>query len=365
MRFNVPPNWPESSAWSPPPIWTREQPRPEAPCGWELGVAHDPTSGHELSVDTESVPLGRRTGRRSIWSDLAATVLVITAVAACTPEPRSVTPTTATSAQLSSPAPTAIDPSAARTQVTLPFPNDESFYPHDIAVDADGTVYVSDVNAGVLQLATARSTSERVPFDSVSFGVSTAVDGTGNVYLADDGNGGKGRIQKITTDGRQTELPIGGLGQDPNIAAGTDGTLYIADGSNDRVLRIDGSNAVPTELPLVGVNDPRFVAVNASDDIVVSDRANGRVLLLARGSTSQQALPFDADLRANGVAIDDAGNVYAAVPTGVDVYVAKTGTVSTIPTEGLQPYGVAVDKVGTVFVTDFEAHKVVALRRAG
>src|SRR6185437_5628656 len=47
------------------------------------------------------------------------------------------------------PAPT---PAPARQQVTLPINGGQHFYPHDVAVDAKGTVYATAINEGVLKL---------------------------------------------------------------------------------------------------------------------------------------------------------------------------------------------------------------------
>lgn len=292
------------------------------------------------------------------WAVAAAAVTLI-ASTGCTTGQQSTTPGDATGGAK----PRVIDASGTRNEVDLPFPQRSSFSPHGIAVDNQGTVYVAAINDGVLQLATAASEATRVPFTNVDFAVSTAVDGAGNIYLADDGHGGKGRVQKITNDGRPSELAITGLGQDPSIAAGKDGTVYVADGSNDRVLRVEPAGGAVSALPLVGLSDPRFVAVNDYGDVVVSDRSNGRVLLLPHGSNSQTVLPFDPDIRANGVAIDNDGNVYAADSSGIAAYVVKTAKTLDIPTDGIQPYDVAVDKVGNLLVTDFKAHRVVALRR--
>ena len=258
-----------------------------------------------------------------------------------------------------------IDPTGARQQSVLPFVQGDpsGFYPHGIAVDDAGSIYVAAVNGGVYRYGGGATEATRVPFTNVDFGVSAAVDGAGDIFLADDGDGGHGRVQKITRQGDQSQLPFVDLGQDPSIAAAADGTVYVADGSNDRVLRMDPGAITATVLPLNGLSDPRFVAIGKTGDLVISDRSNHRILMVERGSGNARELPFGSGLNANGVAIDDDGNVYAAVTNGVEVLVAKTGQVVDIPAQGISPFDVAVDKSGTLYLTDFQEHEVVALTR--
>jgi sugar lactone lactonase YvrE len=256
-------------------------------------------------------------------------------------------------------------PTAPRQQVTLPFGGDgdrNSFYPQGVAVDTQGNVYAIAVNDGMLKLAPGAQESTQLPFSSWDFAVSGGIDGAGNAYLADDGNAGKGRVQMLTPDGTQTELPFTGLGQDPSIAVAADGTVYVADGSNNRVLQLTPDAAAAALLSFTGLSDPRYVAVDSTGTVYVSDRSNSRIVVLSAGSTTQTVLPLPVS-SPQGVAVDDAGNVYVVDPPGVTVLAKDSQQAAQLPVTGLgRPLGIAVDAHRNIYIGDEGNHQVVELK---
>jgi serine/threonine protein kinase, bacterial len=257
----------------------------------------------------------------------------------------------------------AINPTAARTQSTLPFgEGNGSFYPQDVSVDTKGDIYVAAVNDGVFKLAKGATEPTRITFSSFDFALSAGADDAGNVYLSDDGNDGQGRVQKLTPDGTQTELPFSGLGQDPHIAVAPDGTVYVADGGNDRVMKLSPNATNPTELSFSGLDDPRWVAVDSAGTVYVSDLKHNRVVSLESGSSSQKVLPLTvSDLR--GVAVDRSGNVYVAGPRAVTVLPKDSQQTKEVPVQNASKLSaIAVDADGNIYVTDGDANQVIALK---
>src|SRR4051812_39260816 len=90
---------------------------------------------------------------------------------------------TGSSATSSTPAPT---PAPARQQVTLPINGGQHFYPHDVALDSQGTVYATAINEGVFKLPRGAQQAVSVGFTGLEFAVSGGADTAGNVYVADD-----------------------------------------------------------------------------------------------------------------------------------------------------------------------------------
>ena len=173
------------------------------------------------------------------------------------------------------------------------------------------------------------------------FGV--AVDGAGNVYVADQGNH---RIRKITTSGVVSTLAgstygyTDGTGTSAKfnypigVAVDGAGNVYVADQSNHRIRKITTSGVVSTLAGSTqGYTDgtgtsaqfsyPRGVAVDGAGNVYVADRYNHRIRkITASGVVSTLAgssqgytdgtgtsAKFDYP---SGVAVDGAGNVYVA-----------------------------------------------------
>ena len=183
---------------------------------------------------------------------------------------------------------------------------------------------------------------------SIPYGV--AVDGAGNVYVADHGND---EIRKITPAGVVTTL-AGAAGQagsadgtgsaarfyDPaGVAVDSAGNVYVADAGNDEIRKITPAGVVTTLAGAAGQ----------------AGSADGT------GSAARFYIP-------HGVAVDGAGNVYVAdtendeirkiTPAGVVTTLAgAAGSIGSADGPGsaarfFQPYGVAVDSAGNVYVAD-------------
>ncbi len=183
------------------------------------------------------------------------------------------------------------------------------FFPYGVAVDAAGTVYVADTSNDLIRKITSSGVVTTLaggnPFntfnpDGVGRAASfrdphgVAVDGAGNVYVADTLNS---RIRKITPDGTVTTLAgsrggsAGGYVDGPGsgalfafpfgIAVDGSGNLYVADTSNHAVRKLTAAGVVTT---LGGVGE-------------TSGYADGT------GTAARFKAPC-------GVAVDDAGNLF-------------------------------------------------------
>ncbi len=236
-----------------------------------------------------------------------------------------------------------------------------------------------------------------------------ATDRSGNYFLADTGNrrvregqpggnlftkAGNGNASYFG-DGMQATLAS--VNQPEGVAADAAGNVYIAD-TFDNVVRKVSANGVISTIAGFGtpgfggdggpatsakLNHPRGVAVDALGNVYVADTANNRVrkidpvgtistvagngtvdFVVPDGVATQQGL---SDPR--GVAVDQAGNVYVAEtgrnrvrkisPTGAITTIAGNGTCCYTGDGGLgtaaqlnQPWGLAVDAEGNVYVAD-------------
>jgi hypothetical protein len=137
-----------------------------------------------------------------------------------------------------------------------------------------------------------------------------AVDGAGNVYIADSGNNA---IKKWSTGTQQVSTLVSGLNAPAGVAVSSTGNVYFADQKNNAVKKWSVSTGVTSALVSSGLSSPV------------------------------------------GVAVDNQGNVYFADAghNAIDEWIAATGQVTTLVSSGLDvPLGVAVDAAGDVYFAD-------------
>jgi DNA-binding beta-propeller fold protein YncE len=163
--------------------------------------------------------------------------------------------------------------------------------PESVAVDGDGNVYVADRgNARVEKFDPAGGflgqwgTPGSGP-GQLSLPEGIAVDGFNDVYVADAGND---RIVKFAPDGTFL-LQWGATGAEPgqfdgpdSVASDRAGNVYVADSENDRVQKFTDTGVFLDEWGGTGDGPGEFgfpvaVEVAQTDRVYVADSANDRV----------------------------------------------------------------------------------------
>ena len=165
------------------------------------------------------------------------------------------------------------------------------------------------------------------------------LDGAGNVYvlIGDDQHppqlireSATGRGQVVLAGGPDLAYPVG------QMAVDAGGTVYLADPSRHRVLRIAPGG---TRTPLGGnLGTPTGVALAANGTLYILDASGNRVLTLAPGGITPTILYRLEDFHllagsvGGGIAVDGSGDVYLALggDYGVARIAAGTGTATTL-----------------------------------
>ena len=260
------------------------------------------------------------------------------------------------------------------------------FYsPLDVAVDGTGSLYVADTNNSMIRKITPTVVSGVTNWvvatlagsagcsgsadgtgtaAELNFPSDVAVDGSGNVYVADTGSS---TIRKITPAGVVTTI----AGSARN-AGSADGTGSAAQFDGPCGVAVDGAGNLY-------VADMANVAIRKITPTVVSGVTNWVVTTIAGAAGNYGSADGTGSaaqfMQPEGVAVDSAGNVYVAdasnyairkitptVVSGVTKWVVTTiagaagnygsadGTGSAAQFRG--PYGVAVDGAGNVYVGD-------------
>ena len=220
-----------------------------------------------------------------------------------------------------------------------------------VAVDGSGNVYIADTsnnlikkwNASTQQLSTLVSSGLNGPFG-------VAVDGAGNVYIADTYNSAiklwSASTQQVIT------LVESGLQNPYGVAVDAFGNVYIAD-SGDQLVK-EWSASTQELTVLASFNNPQGIAVDRSGNVYIND--NNNAIYELSQSTQQVVTLVSSGLNyIQELAVDGAGNVYAADAGNGAVYEwsASTQEITTLASLGLNnPYGVAVDGAGNVYIAD-------------
>ncbi len=252
-------------------------------------------------------------------------------------------------------------------------------FPHALAVDGAGNLFIGEVdglirkvaNGIITTIAGGGSSSDDGPATSVRLSdvVGVAVDGSGAVYAAETEN----RIRRIaggtivTVAGGATgdggPAPFGSFTSAGAIARDGAGNLYLADANTHRVRKISASGIISTvagtgaagfsgdnaAAVAAQLSAPSGVAVDAAGSLYIADRSNGRIRKVTNGiittvagggtcCTTGEGVPAaGAYLRSpNGVAVDGAGNFYILEDARIRKVAA--GTLSTFAGTGTASY---------------------------
>ncbi|HRI80142.1 MAG TPA: NHL repeat-containing protein [Cyclobacteriaceae bacterium] len=235
------------------------------------------------------------------------------------------------------------------------------------------------------------------------------VDFNGNIYVADKFNQ---KIRKVTSTGTVTTLAgssagyVNGLGSNAkfNYPSGVTvdalGNIYVADTENHSIRKVTSAGSVTTlaggtagNVDGTGANAsfnfPQGLVVDPGGNVYVADTENFRIRkITAAGVVTTFAGSTEGFTDGTGtgaqftfptsIAIDASGALYVT-----DAYkirkITSAGVVTTLAggsTSGFEdgigtaarfsnPFGVAVDGSGNVFVTDSDNHKIRKITSSG
>ena len=300
----------------------------------------------------------------------------------------------------------------------------------DVAVDATGNLFIADwLNNRIRRVGTdgtiqtvagngiGRFSGDGGPAidASLSLPQGVAVDGSGNLFIADTFNNRvrqvrpDGSIRTVAGNGDQGFSGDGGpainasLFFPSGVAVDTAGNLFIADWLNYRIRRVSPEGVIDTVagtgLPLsfgdgglainASIAPSQGVAVDGSGNLFIAETSGNRVRQVSpdgtirtvagngfEGFSGDGGPAFNASLGfPEGVAVDDAGNLFIADTENLRIrQVSPDGIIETVAGSGLvvfagdggpaaaatldSPQDIAVDAVGNLFIADTGQHRI-------
>lgn len=261
--------------------------------------------------------------------------------------------------------------SAATTGTTFTLPD-------GIAIDSAGDVFVADSgNNRIVEIAangtvTTPLTTASAPGLSGPMGVAVNAAGT-IIYVAN--TGGNDVIED--NNGVVSTLATGFSSPD-GIAVDGNGNVFLADTGHSQIDEISPTGTVTRLASTYAFNQPSGVAVDSAGNVFVADTGNDaveeisgtQVTALAGSTSGAYSHPF-------GVAVDSSGNVYVAdanyfevqmiTPSGGVAVVAGSksgqGSCTANPVLFHTPYGVAWNSNnGDLYVSDYPVSAVCQLK---
>jgi len=284
---------------------------------------------------------------------------------------------------------------ATSTSLLLPF---------GVAVDATGTLHLSDSidnrirkvsGSGIISTVAGTGiyggTNGSVSVAEIGAPRGIAFDPAGNLLAVT----GLNNVRKVTPTGVVSTV-AGTLFNPVGVTSDSAGNIFIADTNNNRIRRVDALSGVLSTIaggdaaefsgdngPATAARlfQPRGLAFDRSGNLYIADTGNNRVRKIApsgiittvagtgtAGFSGDGGSATLANLAANAVAFDAAGNLYILGSSRVRKVDASTGVISSIAGNGVAAFAgdgalatnasfdtmtaIAVDPAGNIYVAD-------------
>jgi sugar lactone lactonase YvrE len=239
------------------------------------------------------------------------------------------------------------------------------YQPYGVAVDGSGNVYIADTVNNAIKEWSAATQQVTTLVSGLNFPRDVAVDNSGNVYIADFGNNAikewSAATQQVTT------LVSAGLSGPCGVAVDGFGNVYIADANNQAIKEWVASTQQVTTLVQSELNYPQGVAVDAAGNVYIADTNNYAIKEWNQATQQVTTLVSTAPGLPKQVAVDGSGNLYTAdqVNQTIDEWSAATQQLTTLVSSGLyNPTGVAVDGSGNVYIADTSNYAIKEIPNA-
>jgi len=234
--------------------------------------------------------------------------------------------------------------------------------PQGVAIDPSGNIYVANTGNGTISKYNSAGILQGTFGTGLTNPMAITFDAAGNAYVLDVGaNGGTGRVYEFNSAGvlQRTLNPTGAnLGNGFGIAYNaSNGNLYVTNGGG-YISEFTTAGVAVATITTAPINTPEGIVVDASGNIYEVDNGTGDVYKFSSTGTYISTIvtgltnPF-------GLAIDAAGDLFVGNSedfffggTGALYEYSPTGTLITTISGLTDPEGIAIDSKGNAWVSD-------------
>ncbi len=165
---------------------------------------------------------------------------------------------------------------------------DEIYPPVNVATDLHGTLYVANNgNSSVTEYRFGKNNpSVTLSGGPLIYPNGIAVDNQGTVYVTSGATAGSCYVLVYPKGASTPSEQINGFDLPVGLAIDKDGNLYVGDALQNAVWEVPKGSTTPSKLTLNGLDDPTGVAIDPSNNLWVANDANNTALGFHLGDAS-------------------------------------------------------------------------------
>lgn len=181
------------------------------------------------------------------------------------------------------------------------FGEDELAAPHDVVFDAEGRLLVADTRNHRIAVYEVSGTEGRLVASiegRIRSPEGVGVDGRGRVFATGAGSGNL----VVYQDGKIVG-EVGGFSSPHDVEFDPSGRAWVADASNDRVVRLNAALAIDRELSgsRYAFSGPRYIDFDPAGRIYVADKYSNSVKIISPDGTLLKVLGTGRSGKGSGV----------------------------------------------------------------